>query len=47
LFRIADYIDGAAIEGMLDKFRLTQQHFRDAHNGHYNLNPPQDKASGE
>jgi hypothetical protein len=30
-------VDSEAIEGMLDKFNMTQQQFRDAYNTHYNL----------
>jgi hypothetical protein len=30
-------VDCEAIEGMLDKFNMTQQEFRDAYNAHYNL----------
>jgi hypothetical protein len=30
-------VDCEAIEGMLEKFNMTQQEFRDAYNAHYNL----------
>jgi hypothetical protein len=30
-------VDSEAISGMLDKFNLTEQQFRDAYNAHYNL----------
>jgi len=30
-------VDSEAINGMLDKFNLTEQQFRDAYNAHYNL----------
>jgi len=40
-------VDREAIEGMLDKFNMTHQQFRDAYNAHYNLsaNVPAAKAS--
>ncbi len=37
-------MDCEAIEGMLDKFNITQQDFRDAYNKHYNLSDSLPKA---
>lgn len=37
-------VDCEAIEGMLDKFNITQQDFRDAYNKHYNLSDSLPKA---
>ncbi|MGA9804690.1 MAG: hypothetical protein WBQ46_15705 [Terriglobales bacterium] len=37
-------VDSEAIIGMLGKFKLTAQTFRDAYNAYYNLNPPQEKV---
>jgi len=37
-------VDSEAITGMLGKFKLTEQQFRDAYNAHYNLKPPQEKV---
>jgi hypothetical protein len=40
-------VDCEAIEGMLDKFNMTHQQFRDAYNSHYNLSAksPHPKAT--
>jgi hypothetical protein len=37
-------VESEAINGMLDKFNLTEQHFRDAYNAHYNLTAAAPKA---
>jgi hypothetical protein len=38
-------VDSEAILGMLDKFNLTEQQFRDAYNAHYNLSSDAEKAT--
>ena len=38
-------VDSEMIKGMLEKFSLTEQEFRNAYNAHYELRQPKSKSA--